>query len=377
MGTIGTVTVLVMFISCGTGAPAMAQVPVQGPVERARVLSDEGRRADALALLEGHLRESPRDVDARLVYGLILSWEGRYDQARDALQQVLTQTPEYLDARVALMNVEWWAGRTKEAIDLARQVLAREAGHPQARLVLQRLEARSHPWMVGLSASRDSFADTFDPWTEMSVSAGRQTPAGSLIVRGSRADRFGDTDEMVEVEFYPSIRAGTYGFVGVGISPDHTLYPERRFSADLYQSLGWGVEVSIGYRQLAFAETTRIYVGTLTKYLGNWMVTGKVFHVPDRDVGGSWSYHGQLRRYFGSSGTSFFGAGYSYGISREDPRGVDDLVQLDANTGRLQVQLDLGPRIQFSGGGTLSRQERVFRDPQWQTTLSAGLALRF
>lgn len=368
---------LVVFISCGASAPAQAQAPVPGPIERARALSGEGRRAEALALLETHLRESPRDVDARLVYGLILSWEGRYDQAREALQQVLTQTPDYLDARVALMNVEWWSGRTTEALEIAHQVLAREAGQPQARLVQQRLEARTHPWKIGLSASRDTFTDTFDPWTEVSVSLGRQTPAGSLIVRGSRAGRFGGSDDMVEVEFYPSFRAGTYGFIGVGIAPDHTLYPKRRFSADLYQSLGRGVEVSIGYRQLAFTETTRIYVGTVTKYLGDWMATGKVFHVPDREVGGSWSYHGQLRRYFGARGTSFFGAGYSYGISREDPRGVDDLVQLDANTGRVQVQLDFGPRVQFSGGGTLSRQERVFRDPQWQTTLSAGLALRF
>ena len=82
---------------------------------RARAAAAEDRRADGIALLEQHLAASPRDVDARLVYGLILSWDGQYDRARTAFQDVLAQTPGYFDARLALMNVEWWSGRTDEA----------------------------------------------------------------------------------------------------------------------------------------------------------------------------------------------------------------------------------------------------------------------
>ncbi len=108
-------------------------------------------------MLQSHLSSTPRDVDARLVYGLMLSWDGRYDEARAELQRVLTQTPEYTDARVALMNVEWWSGRTsrgqrpRDADPVAR------SRDPQARVMRQRLDARTRPWNVATCYSHRLF----------------------------------------------------------------------------------------------------------------------------------------------------------------------------------------------------------------------------
>jgi thioredoxin-like negative regulator of GroEL len=82
---------------------------------KARQAATSGHRADALRILEDRLAAAPRDVDARLLYGLVLSWEGRYDDARPVLQDVLAQAPRYADARVALMNVEYWSGRSSQA----------------------------------------------------------------------------------------------------------------------------------------------------------------------------------------------------------------------------------------------------------------------
>src|SRR5688572_11096367 len=130
----------------------------------ARATHSSGQRPQALALLQGHLTSAPRDVDARLVYGLMLSWDGRYDEARVELQRVLVQTPEYKDAKVALMNVEWWSGRAAEASDLAAQILAHDPGDPQARLMRQRLDARTRPWSVTTGYSLDTFDDGGDPW---------------------------------------------------------------------------------------------------------------------------------------------------------------------------------------------------------------------
>src|SRR5262245_66086677 len=107
---------IVAFIACIT-----AHLDAQDDVlPRAREAATSGRRAEALTMLETHLAASPRDVDARLLYGLVLSWEGRYDEARTALRQVLDQTPTYMDARVALMNVEHWSGHSAAALDLAK-----------------------------------------------------------------------------------------------------------------------------------------------------------------------------------------------------------------------------------------------------------------
>lgn len=346
-------------------------------IARARAAASAGDRPAGIALLETHLAASPRDVDARLVYGLILSWEGRYDEARKALQDVLAQAPEYMDARVALMNVEWWSGRLPQARELVRAVLSRDAGNTQARYVQQRLDARTRPWSLGVGYTRDTFNDERELWQETALTLGRDTPIGSLTLRGSSADRFGLTDQQFDVEFYPTFRPGTYAFVGVGVGSDEVLYPEHRVSVDLYQSIGRGFEVSGGYRRLAFTETTHIYLGTLTKYSGNWMFTGKAFMVPDEVFGDAWSYHGNLRRYFGAAGTSFVGAGYSHGFSREEPRGAGDLIRVDSDTVRGQAEIDVTDRLEFTLSASTSRQERALRDPLWQTTFGGGLTIRF
>lgn len=346
-------------------------------IAKARAAASDGRRGEGIALLEAHLATTPRDVDARLVYGLILSWDGNYDQARAALTEVLTQAPDYLDARVALMNVEWWSGQNDTARSYVRSVLARDPGNTQARLVQQRLDARTRPWRAGISFTHDAFNDDREPWNETSLTLGRETPVGSLIVRGSRADRFGLQDRQFDVEFYPTFRAGSYAFVGIGAGADEVLYPKSRVSIDVYQSVGNGFEVSGGFRQLNFADTTRIYLGTVTKYAGNWMLTGKAFVVPDATLGDSWSYHGIARRYFGDSGTSFVGGGYSHGFSREEPRGSGDLIRVDADTLRGQLEIDLRERVRLSVSASSSRQERALREALWQTTAGAGISVRF
>ena len=345
-------------------------------ITSARAMYSSGQHPQALATLKGHLSGAPRDVDARLVYGLMLSWDGRYDEARSELQQVLIQTPEYKDARVALMNVEWWSGRPAQARDLAAQILTRDPGNPQARLIQQRLDARTRPWSVKTGYSLDAFNDGADPWHEFELSVTRQMSRGTIIVRGTNAARFGYRDQLIEFEAYPKLRAGTYAFLSIGTGTQRNLFPEYRAAFDLYQSLGAGVEVSGGYRRLQFAAPTDIYVGTATKYVGQWSVTERVSFVPG-DVSNSWSFHTESRRYLGSEGTSFLGGSYSHGFNREEPRGLGDSIQLRTNTVRGQADINVSPRSRVLFTVSTSRQERALRTPLWQTTVSASTAYRF
>ena len=342
----------------------------------ARATHSSGQRPQALALLQGHLTSAPRDVDARLVYGLMLSWDGRYDEARAELQRVLTQTPEYQDAKVALMNVEWWSGRTVQASELATQILARDPGHPQARVMRQRFDARSRPWRVSTWFSQDSFNDGGAPWREFEASIGRETPVGSVLFRATNASRFGYRDQLIEVEAYPRLRTGTYAFVAVGAGTRRDLFPEYRAAFDLYQSLGRGIEVSGGYRRLQFASPVSIYVTSATKYVGQWALMERVFFVPG-DESNSWSFHTESRRYLGSAGTSYLSGTYSHGFNREEPRGLGDSIQLRSNTLRGQATLDVSARSRLMITVSTSRQERALRTPLWQTTISAGTAYRF
>jgi YaiO family outer membrane protein len=344
---------------------------------RAREAATSGRSPEALSILEERLADTPRDVDARLLYGLVLSWEGRYDEARPALQQVLAQTPDYTDARVALMNVEYWSGNSVQALEQAETILAKQPGNVTARAVRERLEAAARPWWVTARYSLDTFNDGTEPWHETNLYVTRRTPVGALIVRGNHAARFGNDDQMVEVEFYPRFRPGTYAYLSVGVAPDASLYPSSRFAFDLYQSIGRGLEVSGGARYLDFGTVTKMYVGTLAKYVGTWMFAGKVYHVPGEGPLNSTSYHGGFRRYYGGDGTSYAGITYSHGFSREEIRSLADLATLDSDGVYADVDHLFGSRLRvFATGGT-GRQERANRPAVWQTTIVSGVSVQF
>jgi YaiO family outer membrane protein len=368
--------ILPPLLACLLLASVPAAADSEDVIARARAASSEGRRAEGLALLETHLAHTPRDVDARLVYGLLLSWDARYDDARRELERVLEQAPGYVDARVALMNVEWWSGRSDAARTQAREILASHTGHPQASLVEQRLGSE-RPWTATAGYTWDWFDGERAPWHETAFAIARETSQGSVILRGSHAERFRLSDQLVEIEAYPRFRAGTYAYVGLGVATKADLYPDYRLGVDLYQSLAWGFEASAGYRRLAFSDPVDIYAGSLTKYWRNWMLTGRVYHVPSGGGEDSTSYYGSVRRYFGETGTSFVGLTYGHGLSREEARNASDLIQLDSDSLRAELDIELMSRLRLTLAASSSRQERAAQGALWQHTFGSSLGVSF
>lgn len=364
-------TLTVAATVCVLLALSLGPAAAQDVLARARAAQT---RAEALVLLETHLVASPRDVDARTLYGLMLSWERRFDDARRELQQVLTEAAGYTDARAGLMNVEWWSGNSAAARYHSDYILRREPGHAQARLVRQRLDAADRPWAIGTNVVVDSFTDDRSSWHESMLTLTRQTPAGAVIARASRASRFDLSDQQLELEFYPVLRPGTYAFVGAGVSPDHALYPGNRLALELYQALGHGFEASAGYRRLAFDNAVDIYVGALSKYAGNWLVTGRVNYIRTADAERSLQL--QARRYFGSAGTSFAGLTYGRGANRAEIRGEGDLLRAGTNAVRAELNALVTSRVRLqieAGASRTARTGMTF----WQRTAGAGASIRF
>ena len=60
-----------------------------------------------------------------------------------------------------------------------------------------------------------------------------------------------------------------------------------------------------------------------------------------------------------------------------EPRGAGDLVRVNADTLKGQLQLDAVPWLRLSAAASTGRQERALQEPLWQNTLSAGLTVRF
>ena len=204
-------------------------------------------------------------------------------------------------------------------------------------------------------------------------------PSGSFAAtaRASHARRFGLTDQLLELEAYPRFRAGTYAYLGFGAATQSALYPDWRLGAELYQSLPWAFELSAGYRRLQFDAPVDIAVASLTKYVASWMLTSRVYYVPDAAGGSSTSTFTSLRRYYGDEGTSFAGLRYGHGFAREELRDAADLVNVGSDSFAFELDHALPRRLRMAIVAGASRQERAEQPVLWQFTLTSSLSVRF
>ena len=368
-----------------------AKTETEDVVTAARKLATSGHRAEALQMLDQRLAEKRTDSDARVLRGVILSWEGRYDDARRDLEMVLAQHRDHGDALPALINVEMWSDHPERAEALARDALRRNPTSPD--LLLARAKAlkamkRDHEaldeihrlllvdpgnqkaagmkadlgdslrkWTASFDHSTEWFSDGRTPWQEAQGQLSRETGIGSVIARFDRANRFGLTSQMVELDAYPHLRRGTYAYLNVGYSPDANLYPQTRLAADLYQSLGHGFEASGGIRQLHFGSNIRIYTASLTKYYGDWMFTGRTFLTPDV-VGTSRSGQLQVRRYLGSS-TDYVSLRIGYGSAPTEVTSITDIQILNSSSAAVELNHSVGRRLMILGHFGYSYEDRI------------------
>jgi YaiO family outer membrane protein len=403
-------------LSAGQGPPSRSRfgevtpkpsAEAEDPVAQARDLAVAGRRAEAITLLQASVAAAPSNSDARVLLGTVLSWEGRYDEARRELDIVLISSPTHGDALPASINVELWSDHPQRAEELTRRGLQQRPTDPsyllararalvalkrgdEARDALERLraidprneEARElrqalqenlRLWTARAGTSHVEFGGDRAVWRETQVSLGRETPIGPIILKGARARRFGLRDDQFELELYPRFKPGTYAYVAGAYSPDAVLYPQYRYAADLYQSLGAGLEGSAGIRRLGFERSVTIYVASLSKYYGEWLLTGRLFVTPN-SAGTSRSTHASLRRYFGAG--THVGLRYGHG-GRDELRNRNDFEVLDSDVGAVEATVILLDRLELGVSGSYGREDRAEGRDLRQYALSTGLGFRF
>ncbi len=370
----------VMLLLALLSIPALVSAQAEDGVAQARALALKNQRADAVAMLRRILAAAPEDGDALVLLGTVLAWNGEYGESRSLLERALAAHPGDTDALSALMNVELWSGRPRQALDLARRGLDRAPNDDrflQGRARARQAIASARPWSVWVTRNDDWFSDRRPAWHETQASLKRETPAGPVIVSGSHAARFGTADNQIELEMYPRFRPGTYAYVSGAWAPDGRLYPDYRLAADLYQSLGAGFEGSAGFRRLGFGRIANVYVGTLNKYIGDWLLTGRAFYMPNEAGATSRAFHGSVRRYFGPDGASFVGARYGHGSAREEIRDVHDVDVLGSDTVAAETRVAVTRRLVINATGATSRQDRRALGILRQNSISASAGIRF
>ena len=382
-------------------------------VAKARALAFQGpqHRAEAIALLETRLATHPDDTDALTLYGTILSWEGRYADAHKALQKVLDENPTHADALPAMINLDLWSDHPQEAEDLAKRgldknpgdinllmllaraqrnenhekdaahtldtLLAVEPSNQDALQMRRRMVYEARKFEASYSVSSDVFSDVFDPQYEQTVAFRGPTQIGSYIASFSHADRFGENSNELGIEFFPHIRKGTYADLTLGGSPDSVLYPQVYVGGEIYQSVGHGFEASAGYHRLQFGDDINIFTGSLYKYYGNWLFSGRLYLTPsDIDVSKTGVF--AARRLFGEEGVhDFLEFRFSYGASKALATSTLDLISL--NSSRYSVEYDKGFHKNWHGDVKfgIGREDEQFNTTLNRYTMTGTLYYRF
>lgn len=412
-GSLSLCMLLVLMLS--TLPLAAQQVEnVDEAFEHARELAFSEEYEEARRLCEAILEVAPDYHDVRILMARTYSWQGRYDEAARELARVLERAPRYRDAHVARIDNELWAGRHEEALEAAsratrfhatdEELLLRLATayhylekDRQALQVLDRVEAinPSSPGVetlrrridtgrqnnsLSVSYTHDRFSRTFEPWNTGYLQFGRSTPAGTLLGRLNFASRFAGQAVQPEIDFYPLIADGWYGYLNLGYA-DHFLFPELRLGAELYHRLFRTMEFSAGFRHLSFpGNPVTMYTGSVTKYAGNWMLTARPYFTPGSE-GVSHALQLQVRRYLADSDNYLTLRG-GFGFSPELRTFQDvpgDSFTLYSRYAGLEFQRGLLHNLFLFAYFDLIRQELLASPGDYMTryTLNSGLNWRF
>ncbi len=225
----------------------------------------------------------------------------------------------------------------------------------------------------------DVFSTFFSPWHEAILAASRSTPYGTIIARTYEGIRT-TSGTQFELELFPKIRKGTYADVAVAFAPSAfapsaALYPQYRLQLDVYQNLWFGFEGSLGYRHLQFSSGVDMGVVTVSKYLGDFLLSLRSFVVPDL-AGSSVSLYAVVRRYF-PDGVSYLGARFGHGNAKDEIYSAVDAALVDSNTVGVEASFFLFDRLDVGARTSLSAQARTADPAIWQFENTVTCGVRF
>ena len=377
----------------------LLSIPASGQTEdtltEARALYKDKKPQQAITLLNDHLNDRPDDLDARVLLGLICSWEKRWDDGRRALAFVLKAKPDYKDAVLGLINLERWSGHALRAEEVAQSALAtkpEDADYKAAIASIQTeiasarvLSSPSRPpqresgdptWETGIEQNDIFFSDKRSSWHETSVNLSRDFTAGWVTATFSHTTWYGQGSNLIDLQSYPSIRPGTYGFIDVAFSPDATLYARRRLGGEIYQSLPRGFEASAGFRYMRFDNNIVLYTASVGKWFGNYWILGRTYVDREPYTGPSKSYQVSFRRYF-TDADHFIGLRLGEGASPFEIQNANDLGIQRSSSAAFEALWKFRNQMRLRTTLSVARQTRLYIGPLWQYEADCTLYFRY
>ncbi|MES2558523.1 MAG: YaiO family outer membrane beta-barrel protein [Bacteroidota bacterium] len=314
----------------------------------ARQKAFSGEREEARRLCMIALEKSPNYYEIAILMGRTYAWDGKRNEAREVYKAILIKEPQHLGAIIALAEVEIWddkpleailildrglavypnnrellvkkakalldAKREGEALMILNQVLDREPGCMECIELKQKIKSTRFKHTLTVNGAVDFFSSDYETMYYSAIQLGTVTKYGTFVGRVNYSNRFNQTGFQPEVDFYPGLWKGAYGYFNYGYTTS-TLFARHRVGAEIFQSLPRSFETSLGLRYMDFGagNTVNIYTASFGWYYKSYWLSARTFITPSN---GSFSRSLNIttRKYFADANNYIgvtVGAGFS------------------------------------------------------------------
>ena len=360
---------------------------IEALFKKAREFSYDNNHSQARRICLKILERKPNYFEVRTFLGRTYAWEKQYDNARTELSRVLIERENDYEALNALFDVEFWtesyslAGdylkvalgfyptseelllkKAKLQIKLEdkgeaaltlRRILDLNPGQKEAIRMMNSLEGRK----LSNNFQASLLVDLFDNKNAQhlgSVEVGHNFTFGSLTFRTNYADRFNKKGLQFELESYAHFTSTTYINLLAGYSDKSILakqnaltglFPNTKATAEIYQKLPKGFEVSLGVRYQKFTTCTTFYSASLSNYYKDYWFSVRTFITPKTDSivkeaslnKSSITVIGNIRIYFGDS-DNYLGFKAGSGRSPDENQTLDVATFYQTFQGGIELQ---------------------------------------
>jgi len=384
--------------------------------KNARDLAFNQQRKQAQDTLIFILTKYPDYHDIREFLATTYSWDGEYKKARKEFGYIFDKDANRKSTWIAAIKNELWENLPYAGLGMATEALNKfpedsellylkanaqeKTNNPveaynTIQIVLDKNpeDQKAKEYKISLNGKLlknaiefksvvDLYSEKFSPMLYNSIAYSRQTSYGSIIGRINFDRRFNENGTQYEVDLYPKISKGFYGYLNFGIS-NSFLFPDFRYGVELYKSLPKSFEVSLGFRALQYSTTTTIYTGSVGWYHKNDYWTFRPYLIP-KNSGVSTSGVLGYRKYR-SDADNYLGFSFSMGFSPEDNpfnTEINAIQIITLKSQKIRVDYFFSNNNKRNSWGTqfgITHLEKSF-DPGnylWFYTVSASWNLKF
>lgn len=406
---------LMLIPAVGLAQNKYANTGVDKLFEMARKEAFAGHHEKAREICTIILERTPNYHGVRILRARTYAWDGKYKKSRSDIQTVLGKAPENKEALKALFDTEYWSDHPKNALNVADKALdyyptGESFLVDKAKALIQLKHFKKATETVNIledvnpsqedipslrskigqsgientvtiSYAFENYSQTYDNTHFGSLQWSRRTSLGSLIGRLNFSRRFETSAIQPEIDWYPRIAEGFYGYLNYGYSGS-SIFPEHRVGGELYHSLPYGMEASGGFRYLYFGPSSSVTIltGSLTKYYRNYYFNIRPYLTP-KSSGVSRSVTLTIRRYMGNPNNylSFRG---SFGVSPQErtyQQVTGDVFTLKSQSLSLGIRHNVRYNLNLFGSLDYSHQELLFSPGDYVNIFSfnVGAAVKF